>query len=228
MKVKAMLKSYSVIALLVLTVWACRQWPLQPIGLPPMERPFPTPIPSNTITCTPTPSLSPTPTWTGTATLSPTRTRTPSPTPTLSPIPTPVCTMQPTSTPVIETADFGGTCSYASYYNLGTLTSGDAVIEGNSNPTTATDTDGFYFTAGSTGTWTFVVDCTRRDGQYYTFTLTNAPDATPYGCVGAGQAWTGPTFTLSRTLSAGVTYAFNIYRNYYSGSGQYRITVLAP
>ena len=132
--------------------------------------------------------------------------------------------MQPTSTPIIETVDFGNNCDYTSAFNMGTIPGGDAVIEGTLTPL---DYDRFCFVVGVSGNWTFVLDCFTRDGQTYSLFTTNPPDVSP-GCQMTAVNGSGPTLTMVRNLSSGVTCFWGVTKVVGPSPVTYRVTIEAP
>lgn len=139
----------------------------------------PTATISSTPTSTPSTTLTYTPTTTSTASFTPTRTFTPTPSPSDTPTDTPtatptqgiVCTPTPPSAvsytelePPGQGGPTGTNDSCATAENIGTVFTGaPLVISGSLNPAGAGayngDTDYYFFTAGSAGTYSLTVDC---------------------------------------------------------------------
>lgn len=108
---------------------------------------------------------------------------------------------------------------------MGTLSGGDAVIEG--TLALPSDYDRFYFSVGKSGTWNFILDCFTRDGHAYSLFTQNPPDVPP-GCQSTGTSGLGPTLVMTRSLSSGATCFWGVNKVAGSAPATYRVTILAP
>ena len=173
-------------------------------------------------TSTATPSATPTGTPSVTATWTPSTTPTETSTSTQTPTATfpPVCAFQPTSTPIVESGDFGNFCNPGSAFPLGTINAGDVVLTGTLNP--ATDVDEFSFTAGVAGTWTVRADCYGNNDIALQTSLTDT------SCLIFANAGAGNTQSFNANLAASTSYYLFIQVQGATRNCAYRLILKAP
>lgn len=190
--------------ILLVTALACKKDSAAPTAATP-----PPAADTATFTITATPTLTSSPTITPTVTSTPTLTYTN----------TPACTVQAVMTPTPDSGanDYCG----SQFQELGVLFN-QTVLTGALN--VLNDQDTFRFTAGTSGSYQFFLDCyTGTTSQAYLWLY-----ADTCGTALVMDYRTGSPFALTRTLTAGTAYKIQVTGQGDGLLSQYRLTIQPP